>query len=455
MDIENFSSNTNTRQIVVSVLKEHPDNNKYFDDMKGDMWKDFLDSIKTSGIISPIIITQDNIVISGNQRLRAAKELGLKTVPSERREYVDKDGVTKEQWMLKDLIETNIRQRGIGNLNSLKMAACINTLKEIYDIKNNKNQHSTSQKTQEELAHSMNMSLDRFKKLSKLENLIPEYKELIDKKILNESQGYQLAILDHTTQIRLYEVLGESIADKKTTELMKLKNELKSKEQEIKEKEDKLKAEEALKNKKLQDAEQKIKEYTSQLQTIGSTLAEYQNKMVNVQEDAENKVQNKLDILQKQHDADLKEIMRVKKEREKLVEEINDIIKNKERIVNYETAIINTCTSIEKTIGSEFTHLKGLYDSVSGIVSIPAETRFSGMLKAFRNMISDLEKYYGYVNEQSNDVNNISVTNNTFDDDEEMQKRFEHIPSDTIPIEASSFNDDEVYNHNDAVVIRD
>ena len=42
----------------------------FFDDMVGEKWQDFLQSIKTSGIIEPVVLTQDYIVVSGLQRVR-------------------------------------------------------------------------------------------------------------------------------------------------------------------------------------------------------------------------------------------------------------------------------------------------------------------------------------------------------------------------------------------------
>jgi ParB-like chromosome segregation protein Spo0J len=122
-------------KIKVQLLREHPRNKEFFDDIEGERWKDFVESIKTSGIIVPLVVTRDYTVVSGNQRLRAAKELGLEEVPCEVKTYEGKNGISKEDWILKDLIETNLRQRGIGNLNPVKTAKCIIELERIYGVK--------------------------------------------------------------------------------------------------------------------------------------------------------------------------------------------------------------------------------------------------------------------------------------------------------------------------------
>lgn len=68
------------QQININELKPHPRNNEFFDDMTDEKWKEFIDSIKTRGVIEPIVITHDKIIVSGHQRVRACKELGIKTI---------------------------------------------------------------------------------------------------------------------------------------------------------------------------------------------------------------------------------------------------------------------------------------------------------------------------------------------------------------------------------------
>lgn len=63
------------QQINVNELKPHPRNNEFFDDMSGEKWQEFLDSIKTRGVIEPIVITPDKVIVSRHQRVRACKEL--------------------------------------------------------------------------------------------------------------------------------------------------------------------------------------------------------------------------------------------------------------------------------------------------------------------------------------------------------------------------------------------
>lgn len=165
-------------------LKSHPRNGEFFDDMDGQKWKDFLQSVRTSGIIEPIIVTQDLTVVSGHQRIRAAKAVGLLKVAVEIRHYDDDDKV------LKDLIETNIMQRGIGNTNPIKLAKCIVELERIEGIRNGSanekgnnrvgDGHNVGDKTQSDLAEQLKMSQKQLSRYKKLLDLIPELQSAVE-----------------------------------------------------------------------------------------------------------------------------------------------------------------------------------------------------------------------------------------------------------------------------------
>lgn len=166
-------------------LRPHPRNNEFFDDMDGQKWKDFLQSVRTSGIIEPIIVTQDLVIVSGHQRVRAAKVIGLMKVAVEIRHYDDEDKV------LKDLIETNIMQRGIGNTNPIKLAKCIVELEEIEGIKKggnhgnqytvaNGNNFSLPNKTQSDIAEQLKMSEKQLRNYKRLLDLVPELQSAVE-----------------------------------------------------------------------------------------------------------------------------------------------------------------------------------------------------------------------------------------------------------------------------------
>ena len=68
-------------QVSTDVLKVHPRNAEFFDDIQGKEYEQFKQSISQAGVLSPILVSPDMTVISGHQRLKACKELGFKIVP--------------------------------------------------------------------------------------------------------------------------------------------------------------------------------------------------------------------------------------------------------------------------------------------------------------------------------------------------------------------------------------
>ena len=80
------------QNIAVDVLKVHPRNQEFFDDISGQDYENFKKSISEEGIISEIIVAPDMTIISGHQRYKAAKDLGMKMVPIRIREdLIDED----------------------------------------------------------------------------------------------------------------------------------------------------------------------------------------------------------------------------------------------------------------------------------------------------------------------------------------------------------------------------
>ncbi len=121
--------------VDITQLQAHPQNDEFFDPIAGEKWTQFLKSIETSGVLEPLLVTPEYVIVSGHQRRRACEELGIEEIPCEIKEYDDRDGLSKDQWILKDLIETNVRQRGEIGGNELKMVRRVDALCDIYEIR--------------------------------------------------------------------------------------------------------------------------------------------------------------------------------------------------------------------------------------------------------------------------------------------------------------------------------
>jgi len=207
-------------------LKPHPRNGEFFDDMDGQKWKDFLQSVKTSGIIEPIIVTQDLVIVSGHQRVRAAKAIGILKIAVEVRHYADDDKV------LKDLIETNIMQRGLGNTNPVKLAKCIAELERILGIRNGGDRksdgHNVNLKTQTDLAEELKMSQKQLSRYKKLLDLVPELQTAVEEgKISATNASAILAKLPESEQKAIAEQIVGSDGKVSKQELEFYKNRVK------------------------------------------------------------------------------------------------------------------------------------------------------------------------------------------------------------------------------------
>lgn len=215
--------------ISVLDLKEHPKNKELFDEMTGDKWNEFVESIKTSGVIEPIVVTQDLVIVSGHQRLRACIELGIETVNCEVRHYDNDDLV------LKDLIETNLRQRGDIGGSQVKMARRIRELERIYGIQRGNNQSSNGDMTQKKLSDMLGISEGTLLRVKKLLDLLPEIQDEVESgKISFSTASRLISQLDLDEQKELYNQLfvENSNEDVTNAEIVRLTNLLKQKEEE-------------------------------------------------------------------------------------------------------------------------------------------------------------------------------------------------------------------------------
>ena len=215
------------QQININELIPHPRNNEFFDDITGSNWDQFLDSMQErikngkTGNVEPIVITQDKVIVSGHQRVRGLKELGIKQVSAEIKIYESDDEV------LADLIETNIRQRGIGNPNPMKLGRCIKELERIYGIKQGGsgyygNQYEESSnnyktpKTEEEIAKEIGISIASLQNYKKLTEMIPELEELVDTGIATPTTA--LAIMRNLSEEEQLEMISSLDTTKKITQ---------------------------------------------------------------------------------------------------------------------------------------------------------------------------------------------------------------------------------------------
>lgn len=204
------------QQINVKELKPHPRNTEFFDDMTGEKWKEFLESIKSRGVIEPIVITPNKTIVSGHQRVRACEELGIPMVMCDVHTYENEDQV------LQDLIETNIRQRGDVGGSAKKVGRRIKELERIYGVRDgsaNPKGTNVSEKntfTQSEIAEMMGMNVRTLQNYKLLADMIPEIEDLLDTGIVTKTTT--LAILKNLSEQEQLELISSLDTTKKITQ---------------------------------------------------------------------------------------------------------------------------------------------------------------------------------------------------------------------------------------------
>jgi len=187
--------------ISIDKLRPHPSNNLFFDDLSGDDWDSFLEDIRANGIRDPLKITTDFQIVCGHQRYRAAIELGIPAVPFDMVDIQNPEDIEEL------LVVDNLHRRHLTPLQKAKLAA---TLKERWGIKrggaNGQNVHSLK-----DVAAVIGESEKTTQRLIKLNDLIPDFKKLVESKKLGTVFAEKLASFTTEEQQALHKVFGDEI----------------------------------------------------------------------------------------------------------------------------------------------------------------------------------------------------------------------------------------------------
>lgn len=161
--------------ISIDKLKVHPDNNQFFDDISGNEYEKFKESIRIDGIINPIIVSPDMIILSGHQRYKAATDLGLRKVP-----IIINTEVKDDNDKLRILLSSNF---GRYKNNPVKLCKIIVEYEKLYNIKRGNpnligiNNNSLKQK---DIANTLKISIDTYKRLKNIQKLSTKVQGLIE-----------------------------------------------------------------------------------------------------------------------------------------------------------------------------------------------------------------------------------------------------------------------------------
>ena len=195
-------------EIEVERLREfrnHPF--KVIDDEK---MEDLVESIRTNGILSPVLIRPiGNDVyemVSGHRRMHAAILLGMDRIPAIIREMTDDEAIVK-------MVDANIQREEL--LPSEKAFAYKMKMDAMRrgggrPSKENSCQNGANYRADSEVADQVGESARQIQRYIRLTELIPEFLEYVDQKRLQFTVAVEISYIDKEVQKWLYEYIKDN-----------------------------------------------------------------------------------------------------------------------------------------------------------------------------------------------------------------------------------------------------
>jgi ParB family chromosome partitioning protein len=369
------------QKLKISELKEHPQNTYYFDEMEGEKWKEFLESVKTSGVIEPIVCTQNKIIVSGHQRVRACKELGMEEINCEVRIYDDDDKI------IKDLLETNIRQRGEIGGSSVKIGRRIRELERLYGIRQGSAgkgvlDSTMSTPNQQDLMDKLGLSKDTYLNYKKLTTLIPELQNLVDDKISPSVASRVLSKLTQEEQQDLINTYSKDIIEKLSmTKAKELVEEYKNQSIQASD----VTADLAIKNKELTIEFNKLKDYSNREQNnLKSNMNQKQEQI--------NRLTKERELLIKKANLNDEEA----KKYQELKQQINTLTQQKDNLsrkINSATELSGLTVEVKHYFDNKFAPIKYSRAIQEASNDEIIKQNLTEILNIFQGWIDEMNKY--------------------------------------------------------------
>lgn len=196
---------------------------------EGERLNDMIESIKEFGVIVPIVVRPIGTsyqILSGHNRVNAAKLVGILKVPA-----VIKEGLTEDEATL-IVTETNTMQRSFSDLLHSERAAVICTrhkamanqgirndllneierLSKSNEIKEDETFSPLGKKlrTHEEIGETYKLSKNSIARYLRIFKLIDEIKEFLDKGEISIRAGVDLSYLSEEQQNMIVEITAEN-----------------------------------------------------------------------------------------------------------------------------------------------------------------------------------------------------------------------------------------------------
>lgn len=227
--------------VSIPVEEIHPFHDHPFRLYEGDRLEDMVQSIREHGVLNPVIVrkaARGYEMLAGHNRTNAAKIAGLTEVPAiVKTELPDEDAYVY-------VIETNLLQRSFAELLPSEKAAVLVARYEKISSQGKRNDirqeiealektcgHDVHklQKSRDGLGEEYGMTGRNIARYMRLDRLIPEFKDAVDKGTLAMVAAVDLSYLNVKMQKMIQQVAeaeGKKLKPKQAVELRKMGKEI-------------------------------------------------------------------------------------------------------------------------------------------------------------------------------------------------------------------------------------
>lgn len=225
---------------LIQIKNIQPFHDHPFHLYEGERLEDMIASIKEHGILNPVIVQKIDggyEMLSGHNRMNAAKLAGLKEVPA----IVKTDLSEEEAYVY--VIETNLMQRSFSDLLISEKAAVLKAryekescqgrrndiIEEIArlegkEVKATRDHGDHRMKTRDTIGKEYELSGSSVGRLLKINDLIKPFKDMVDRGALYTKVALQLAFLPEEEQDMVYNVIKEKKTKVTIDMVMKLRS---------------------------------------------------------------------------------------------------------------------------------------------------------------------------------------------------------------------------------------
>ena len=185
---------------LLVAFAEHP-----FKPYSGEQLWDLVKSVEEHGVLTPILVRpapdgQRYEIISGHNRVNAARRAGLKTIPATVREMDDDEATLA-------MVESNLRQREqlLPSEKAFAYKMQLEALK--HQGKATSSQHETKLRSDEQIARDSNESRATVQRYIRLTNLITPILDMVDEKRMAMGPAVELSYLNRDEQEMLLDLM--------------------------------------------------------------------------------------------------------------------------------------------------------------------------------------------------------------------------------------------------------